>query len=83
MNSRFDKETSEGLLTFNQDEVFEALAMWCRPKGIILDKNSMNFFDVTSTGDINEDNSLVRGFIVELGFNHRSKDAASTQKSTT
>ena len=73
MNSKFNKETSEGLLTFNQDEVFEALAMWCRPKGIILDKNSMNFFDATSTGDIEEDNSLVRGFIVELGFNHKGK----------
>ena len=78
MNSKFNKETSEGVYTFSQEEVFEALAMWCKPKGIILDKQSVNFFDVTSTGDINEDNSLIRGFIVELAFNHRSKNATST-----
>jgi hypothetical protein len=74
MNSKFNKQTSEGIYTFNQDEVFEALAMWCRPKGIILEKNSVKSFDCAH--DIN-------GFIVELFFNHRSKNATSTQESST
>ena len=64
MNSKFNKETSEGLYTFSQEEVFEALAMWCRPKGIILNKESVKSFDCAH--DIN-------GFIVEIFFNHRSK----------
>lgn len=73
MNSRFDKETSEGWYTFNQDEVFEALKMWCQPKGIILDKSSVKAFDASLTGDLKEDGSVDRGFIVELVFNHKGK----------
>jgi len=73
MNSKFDKNTSEGLYTFNQDEVFEALKMWCYQKGIVLDKNSVKFMDCSGKPD----------FVVEIGFNHRSKNAASTQESPT
>lgn len=62
MNSKFDKETSEGLYTFNQDEVFEALKMWCFQKGIVLDKNSVKSFRA-----IHND---VNGFVIEMLFNH-------------
>lgn len=61
MNSKFDKETSEGLYTFNQDEVFEALKMWCFQKGIVLDKNSTKSFDCSHIGS---------GWSVFFGFNH-------------
>lgn len=75
MNSRFDKETSEGLYTFSGDEVFEALKVWSDKKGITLDKASVKSFRT-----IHNDTD---GFVVEMSFNHRSKDATSTQKSTT
>jgi len=70
MNSNFDKQTSEGLYTFSQDEVFEALKMWCFQKGIMLDKNSVTFFDVALTGELKEDGLVERGFIIEIAFNH-------------
>jgi hypothetical protein len=73
MNSKFDKETSEGLYTFNQDEVFEALAMWCRPKGIILDRRSVSRFDSTSTFEVDESGKKENGFIVEMSFNHKER----------
>ena len=38
MNSKFNKETSEGLYTFSGDEVFEALTMWCDKKVLHLIK---------------------------------------------
>lgn len=63
MNSRFDQKTSEGFYTFDQDDIFEALKMWCRPKGIILDKDSIKFFDCSGKPD----------FIIEIGFNHKGK----------
>lgn len=65
MNSKFNKETSEGLYTFSQDEVFEALTIWCDKKGITLEKNSVKSFDCAR--DIN-------GFIVELFFNHKKEN---------
>lgn len=69
MNSKFNKETSEGLYTFNQDEIFEALTMWCDKKGITLDKDSVRSFDCSHIGN---------GWSVFLSFNHRSKNATST-----
>jgi hypothetical protein len=63
MNSDFDQKTSEGLYTFNQDEVFEALKIWCLQKGITLDKNSVKSFDCSHIGN---------GWSVFLGFNHKS-----------
>ena len=62
MKSDFNKETSDGLYTFNQDEVFEALEMWCFQKGITLDKKSVKSFDCSHIGN---------GWSVFLGFNHR------------
>lgn len=64
MKSDFNKETSNGLYTFEQDEVFEALSMWCFKRGIVLDKNSVKSF--TSTQNEAE------GFVVEIDFNHKS-----------
>ena len=74
MNSKFNKETSEGLYTFSGDEVFEALKVWCDKKGITLDKKSVKSFRT-----VHNDTD---GFIVELSFNHRSKNATSTQESS-
>jgi hypothetical protein len=68
MNSNFDKNTSEGLYTFNQDEVFEALKIWCFQKGIVLDKNSVKSFR-----SIHNDTD---GFIVEMSFNHKERKVA-------
>lgn len=62
MKSDFDQKTSEGLYTFNQDEVFEALKMWCFQKGITLDKNSVKSFDCSH---------IENGWSVFLGFNHK------------
>lgn len=70
MNSKFNKETSEGLYTFSGDEVFEALAIWCDKKGITLDKSSVKSFRT-----VHNDTD---GFVVEMSFNHRSKNAPST-----
>ena len=64
MNSKFDQKTSEGIYTFNQDEIFEALTIWCKPKGITLDKNSVKAFASAQTDS---------GFVIEMSFNHRSK----------
>lgn len=68
MNSQFNKETSEGYYSFDQDEVFEALTMWCAKKGITLDKRIIHNYDASSTVDRDEHKS---GFIVHFGFNHR------------
>ena len=62
MKSDFDQKTSEGLYTFNEDEVFEALKMWCFQKGITLDENSVKFFDCSHIGS---------DWSVFLGFNHK------------
>lgn len=70
MNSKFNKETSEGLYTFSGDEVFEALANWCDKKGITFDKKNVKSFRT-----IHNDTD---GFIIEMSFNHRSKNATST-----
>ena len=64
MNSNFNKETSEGIYTFNQDEVFEALTMWCDKKGITLDKNSVKAFASAQTDS---------GFVIEIVFNHKER----------
>ena len=55
MNSDFDQKTSEGLYTFNQDEIFEALKMWCFQKGITLDKNSVKSFDCSHAKNLYSD----------------------------
>lgn len=62
MNSDFDQKTSEGLYTFNQDEVFEALKMWCAKKGIVLEDKSITCFE-TDSGDDN--------FQLFINFNHK------------
>ena len=67
MQSKFDKQTSEGLYTFSGDEVFEALTMWCDKKGITLDKNSVKSFDCSHIGS---------GWSVFLGFNHKERKVA-------
>jgi hypothetical protein len=68
MQSKFDKQTSEGLYTFSGDEVFEALTMWCDKKSITLDKNSVKSFR-----SIHNDTD---GFIVEMSFNHKERKVA-------
>lgn len=68
MKSSFDKQTSEGLYTFDQDDIFEALTMWCAQKGIVLDKTSVKHYDSTATVEI--ENGKQTGFIVEIAFNH-------------
>lgn len=64
MNSKFDQKTSEGIYTFNQDEVFEALTIWCKPKGITLDKNSVKAFASAQTDS---------DFMIEIVFNHKER----------
>jgi len=64
MNSNFNKQTSEGLYTFSDSEVFEALTMWCDKKGITLDKNSIKTFDCSHVGN---------GWSVFLSFNHKER----------
>lgn len=61
MDSKFDKQTGEGLYTFNQDEVFEALKLWCGKKGITLDRNSVKSFDSSH---------IENGWSVFLSFNN-------------
>lgn len=57
MKSSFDKQTSEGLYTFEQDDIFDALTMWCAQKGIVLDKTSVkHYYDSIP--------------VIELAFNH-------------
>ena len=65
MQSKFDKQTSEGLYTFSGDEIFEALTMWCNKKGITLDKNSVKSFRSI--------HNEVEGFVVELAFNRKEQ----------
>jgi len=61
MECKFNKETSDGLYTFNGSEVFEALTMWCAKKGINLkDKNIISFDAIGGTH-----------FVVELAFNNK------------
>lgn len=62
MNSQFNKETSEGYYSFDQDEVFEALTMWCAKKGITLDKDHITSY-TTQTTDKN--------FVVQIDFNRK------------
>jgi hypothetical protein len=64
MNSNFNKQTSDGLYTFSNSEVFEALTMWCAKKGITLDKNSVKSFDCSHIGN---------GWSVFLSFNHKER----------
>jgi hypothetical protein len=65
MESKFNKQTSDGLYTFNGSEVFEALTMWCAKKGITLDKNTLKSFRTV--------HNEVEGFVVELAFNHKER----------
>jgi hypothetical protein len=74
MNSKFNKETSEGLYIFSEDEVFEALKVWCDKKGITLEKKS-----IKSLRTVHKDTD---SFVIELSYNHRSKNATSTQESS-
>jgi hypothetical protein len=72
MLSNFNKETGEGLYTFNGNEVFEALALWCSKKGITLNKTVKSFRTV---------HNEVEGFVVELEFVTKKQgetNAAST-----
>lgn len=64
MNSKFDQKTSEGMYTFTQDEVFEALTMWCHQKSIFLDKKSVKSFASAQTQE---------GFVIEMFFNHKER----------
>jgi hypothetical protein len=75
MESKFNKQTSDGLYTFNGSEVFEALTMWCAKKGITLDKNTLKSFRTV--------HNEVEGFVVELAFNGKEvNNATPTQKPT-
>lgn len=65
MQSVFNKETGEGYYSFNQDEVFEALTLWCSKKGINLNKNVIHHYDASPTVDQDK-----YGFIVHFGFNN-------------
>lgn len=64
MRSQFDKETSEGFYTFDSQEVFEALAMWVKNKGILLKDKQVSYFGCS--GDPH--------FVVEMAFNDRKKE---------
>lgn len=72
MRSQFDKQTSEGLYIFDQEEVFEALAMWCERKGIFLDRSAVHHYDCTPTVEI-EGDVQSKGFIVDIGFNNTKR----------
>lgn len=67
MNSQHNKETGESYYSFDQDEVFEALTMWCAKKGVTLDKSVIHSYDASPTADKNNK----PGFIIHFGFNHR------------
>lgn len=71
MQSKFDKETSEGMYSFSKAEVFEALSIWCAKMGINLkDKQIVSF-----------DSSGYPHFVLELVFKGKGvSNAASTQK---
>lgn len=64
MKSNFDKTTSEGYYSFDKNDVFEALAMWCAKKGISLkDRHTTHF---GCSGDPH--------FVVEMFFNDRKQN---------
>lgn len=63
MKSQFDKATSEGLYSFDKNDVFQALSMWCAQKGIVLSDKHVLSFDCS--GDPN--------FVVEMTFNDVNK----------
>ena len=76
MKSDFNQQTGEGLYTFEKNDVFQALSMWCQKKGINLKDRDIVAFDCS--GDPH--------FVVELAFKDNSKgvkNATSTQKPTT
>lgn len=74
MESKFDKQTSEGMYSFSKNDVFEALNMWCAKKGINLKDKNILAFDCS--GDSH--------FVIELVFNGKEvNNAASTQKPST
>jgi hypothetical protein len=64
MESKFNKQTSDGLYTFNGSEVFEALTMWCAKKGINLKDKNILAFDCIGG----------EHFTVELAFNDKNKE---------
>lgn len=74
MRSQFDKQTSEGLYIFDQDDVFEALTMWCAKKGIILDKNAIHHYDCTATVEV-EGEVQSKGFIIDIALNNTKRKA--------
>ena len=63
MNSKFDQKTSEGFYTFDKNDVFEALSLWCQKKGISLKDREIVAFDCS--GDPH--------FVVELVFKQKKK----------
>lgn len=74
MRSQFNKETSEGLYVFDQNDVLEALAMWCAKKGITFDKQTVHHYDCTPTVEV-EDGVQSKGFIIDIGFNNTKRKA--------
>ena len=73
MESNFNKQTSDGLYSWNKAEVFEALTMWCAKKGINLKDKKIISFDATGGTH----------FVVELAFNGKEvNNATPAQKPT-